>query len=978
MSLNRPSVWLALVTLLVCGAGLAWHFRESPAARALTLFREARRHSSAGEAALAEQSAARAFELDRSLSEAALLAAEAAARQRAFGRALGHLQELQSPSPETALHAALLSADINHHRLFRLSDAEANYRAALEIAPDDPDANRELAQLLGLVARRREAIPHVLRLIRAGAATDLLILLARDDGVARDDALLKAASAANPDDSNLLLAASWHAADDEQLDQALQLTRRALRVSPDFDAAHVRLGQQLLAARRFDELRNWAAGIPPSAEAFPELWVVRGRIAEHERQPESAIRCYWEALRRGPEIKSANLRLAKLLAGKGHPAAERFSDRARLLQELETVQDRVLFSGDVMRVEGLLDLARAEFNAGRLWESRGWYQWALKESPENTTARLELQRLVTATDSLELTLTNSSANPAFEVDFSSYPLPRFESAPAVSVADSQEIQSARLSFSDQSRDAGLEFRYFPGVEGTSSHRMFELTGGGVGVLDYDLDGWPDLFLTQGCDWPPDGADDRHSDRVFRNMQGGRFIDVSSLAGIHETAFGQGISVGDVDADGFPDVYVASIGANCLWRNNGDGTFTNATTAARLGGSRWTTSCVIADLDGDTLPDLYDVNYVTGDDVFDRLCRHFDGSIKMCQPFDFEGETDRLWINRGEGTFEDASQDSLIVAEPGKGLGIAVWDSDGTGRLSALVANDTTPNFFLTSGVDQRGAFLFTDSGLASGVAFSADGKTPGCMGIALGDVNGDGLLDVHITNFLAEPSTFYLAVGPGQFDDRTRETGLYGPSLDVLGFGTQLIDVDNDGTLELFVANGHIDDLSRFGRPYRMPAQLFHWDGRRFSLVSPEELGPYFQEKWLGRPAARIDWNRDGREDLVIGHLEDDTVLLTNTTEAAGRFFSLRLIGVNSSRDAIGTTVVARIGERSLTRQLTAGDGYQASNERRLIFGLGDARQVDELIVRWPSGTEQRFLNVPASQEACLVEGRPPLTIRRD
>jgi hypothetical protein len=245
-------------------------------------------------------------------------------------------------------------------------------------------------------------------------------------------------------------------------------------------------------------------------------------------------------------------------------------------------------------------------------------------------------------------------------------------------------------------------------------------------------------------------------------------------------------------------------------------------------------------------------------------------------------------------------------------------------------------------------------------------------------VNGDGLLDVHITNFLAEPSTFYLAVGPGQFDDRTRETGLYGPSLDVLGFGTQFIDVDNDGILELFVANGHIDDLSRFGRPYRMPAQMFHWDGRRFSLVSPEELGPYFQEKWLGRPVARIDWNRDGREDLVIGHLEDDTVLLTNTTEAAGRYLSLRLIGVNSSRDAIGTTVVARIGERSLTRQLTAGDGYQSSNERRLIFGLGDARQVDELIVRWPSGTEQRFLNVPASQEACLVEGRPPLTIHRD
>ncbi|MBW3543185.1 MAG: CRTAC1 family protein, partial [Planctomycetes bacterium] len=237
------------------------------------------------------------------------------------------------------------------------------------------------------------------------------------------------------------------------------------------------------------------------------------------------------------------------------------------------------------------------------------------------------------------------------------------------------------------------------------------------------------------------------------------------------------------------------------------------------------------------------------------------------------------------------------------------------------------------------------------------------------DVDDDGLFDVHVTNFLAESNTLYLGLGAGTFEDATRALGLERPTLDVLGFGTQFLDADLDGRLELFVSNGHVDDLRQDGKPYRMPPQLFRWNGRQFVEADARPLGPYFRGEWLGRPVARLDWNRDGRDDLVVGHLYDDSALLTNTTPDAGRFLSLRLFGVQSNRDAIGTTVEARFGERAIVRQLTAGDGYQASNERRLIFGIGTADRIDELTVRWPSGAIQRFANVAAPAELFLREG---------
>jgi hypothetical protein len=517
--------------------------------------------------------------------------------------------------------------------------------------------------------------------------------------------------------------------------------------------------------------------------------------------------------------------------------------------------------------------------------------------------------------------------------------------------------------------------------------MFEFTGGGIAVLDFDLDGFPDVFFTQGRPWPFDKGpfDKGHfdqkvaaaGDRIFRNHGGTRFTDVTPRAGFQKPGFGQGVAVGDVNADGFPDLYVAHIGANQLWLNNGDGTFGDVTQAAGVRGDAddWTTSCIMADLSGDGWPDIYVANYVTANDVFERVCRRGDGAPKICMPFDFDARPDHLWISDGMGGFTEAGPQAVDVAGPGKGLGVAAWDAYASGRLSLLVANDTTPNFFFVSETvfetSENGRPRLRDRGFETGLAVDGEGKAKGCMGIALGDVNDDGRLDVHITNFLNESSTFYQSRPDGTFDDRTRESGLQSQTADLVGFGTQFLDADLDGRLELFMTSGHIDDFRAQGKPYKMPPKLFRWSSQRFVEIHAKGLGPYFQEKWLGRSAVRVDWNRDGRDDLIVGHLFDDAALLTNTTATDAGYLAIRLVGAQSNRDAIGTTVEIRIGQRKMFRQLTAGDGYQASNERRLIFGLGDAHEVDEVVVRWPSGTVQQFSNVPASCELQLTEGRP-------
>jgi hypothetical protein len=469
--------------------------------------------------------------------------------------------------------------------------------------------------------------------------------------------------------------------------------------------------------------------------------------------------------------------------------------------------------------------------------------------------------------------------------------------------------------------------------------------------------------------------------LLRNRGDGRFDDVTVSAGVGDNGYSQGVTVGDYNADGFSDLYIANIGLNHLYRNNGDGTFGDATFGLGRVDSSWTTSCVLADLNGDAFPDLYDVTYLAGREPLESICRddRRKGGVRTCDPGMFQAQPDRLLLNRGDGSFFDVSRQAGILAPDGKGLGVVAANFRKTAQLDLFVANDTTANFFFINSASPAGSPpVFIENALISGCAYDSDGRAKASMGVACDDVNGDGLFDLFVTAFYKESNTLYLQQ-PGEiFADRTGEAGLKEPSFQMLGFGTQFLDADLDGWPDLAVTNGHIDDLTEFGAPYRMPAQFFRNGGfGRFEKLLPAELGVFFERQQLGRSLARVDFNRDGLDDFVISHLDTPAALVANCTSGAGHFFTLRLHGVDSNRDAIGTIVRVEAGGRTRWKQLTAGDGYQASNQRQLVFGLGEHTSVEHLIVTWPSGREQRYSQVAADAEYILVEGRTQL-IRRE
>jgi len=464
--------------------------------------------------------------------------------------------------------------------------------------------------------------------------------------------------------------------------------------------------------------------------------------------------------------------------------------------------------------------------------------------------------------------------------------------------------------------------------------------------------------------------------LFRNRGNGSFQDVTSNMMAGEEGFSQGATVGDYDNDGFPDLYVGNIGQNQFYQNNGDGTMTAITDSTHTGGDEWSTSCLLADLNGDTWPDLYVVNYLADEDIFERECRTTDkGPLTgICPPSLFSAEQDRCYLNLGDGRFRDVTLSSGIEVPNGKGLGIVAFvsDSASSSGLDVFVANDAVPNFYFLNQTETRGGSLkFSELAMLSGLALNQDGRAEACMGIAAGDVDNNGLLDFLVTNFLFESNTLYLQQPGGQFLDSTRKQGLHGPSLSSLGFGTQFLDGDLDGHLDLVVANGHVDNYAHAGVPYRMRPQYFHnlGDGR-FEETASESLGPWFSTPCLGRSLARLDWNRDGREDFIVSSLDTTAALLSNQTPVVGHFLAIQMRGVQSDRDAIGTSICVMADGVTQFHQLTAGDGYQASNQRQLIIGLGEADHIDSLSVKWTSGLEQTFQDVAANQELLIIEGR--------
>jgi hypothetical protein len=569
-----------------------------------------------------------------------------------------------------------------------------------------------------------------------------------------------------------------------------------------------------------EEFRVWYAGLERAGdvediEENGAIWMVKGDWAASKNETRVAARCYWEAARRVPNDRVVNLKLGQTLSKLGRPEAGSFLERARRLEEYRRTLDLMRTASHdrpktTERFRTVVDLAG---ELGFVWEQHGWTTIAKNFIPDQRWVEEERAELERQMPTWPMRRETDGAHLAARIDLSDFPLPPATLDVEQSSASVRADEADVPHFAEQAASVGIEFRYFADLSApTGIGRPFETTGGGVAAGDFDCDGWPDVYFAQGAPFGGAANKDLRLDGLFRNLGDGRFAEVTGQCNVIEDRYSQGVTVGDFNADGFPDLYVANIGPNRLFENNGDGTFSESNALDEFDAGLWTTSCLLADLSGDGLPDVYNVNYLAGDDVLTRRCRDESGRrLADCVPNAFDGAPDQFFVNDGQGGFVDASRDSGIALPSGKGLGILAADFDGDGRLSLFVANDGVANFFLKS-ASRDGTVAFRDEALLAGLAVNGGGDFEACMGVAADDFNGDGGLDLFVTNFFSETNTLYVRNEAGLFEDETRRFVLDEPSRIMLAFGTQSLDADLDGWMDLFVTNGHIDDFTAVAR----------------------------------------------------------------------------------------------------------------------------------------------------------------------
>jgi tetratricopeptide (TPR) repeat protein len=806
-------------------------------------------------------------------------------------------------------------------RLYRFEGRVSDVRRLLKASiPHSPDPGLDLKELwlldnspmpveaLGLALERADDSDDRVWLGRANHA----ILVGRHDDARK---LLEACFLKRPDDPPL-----WRA--------RLDLAVASDDASAAWDAAR-HIPSSDLTPRELAELRRWLIARPGGPEAETRAWV--------------------DLLEREPSHPQALERLAALAAAAGKSEdRERYQ---RLKMELDRDKDRFR---DLLLAQNLeadaAELAEIAKRLGNEFEARAWSLlarhgragWAAaSRSLAEASGEAAPPRIALAEALAELQPNTPSRAP--ELAGNSPPTPP--------------------RFTDDAEAAGLRFTY---DHGASPNRLLpETMSGGVATLDYDGDGWVDIYVVQGGPLDDEPSRTREPGRLFRNRGDGTFEDVTEPSGIAALprSYDLGATVGDYDNDGDPDLFVSRLRSYLLIRNRGDGTFEDATEESGLAGLRHNpTSAAFADLDGDGDLDLYVCHYMVYDPAHPVQCKNERGEFFYCDPSRVEAAPDRLFRNDG-GRFVDVTDESGIVDREGRGLGVVAADLDDDGRTDLYVANDGTANYLFRN----LGGFKFEEVGLTSGVAGSGEGGYQASMGVACGDLDRDGLLDLVVTNFYGECSTLYRNLGHGLFTDWTGPSRLGPATRYLLGFGTSFLDYDNDGRIDLATTYGHVNDNRPF-YPYAMPSQLLAGtdDGRLVDVSTA--AGPPWTLPRVGRGLAVADLDNDGREDLLILP-QGETLAYFHNRTAGGHSLTLHLVGNSSNRDAVGARVTVLADGLRQVAERFGGGSYQSAGDFRLHFGLGPSRRVEQIDVRWPSGRVDHFKGLEADAAYRLTEG---------
>lgn len=836
----------------------------------------------------------------------------------------------------------------------------------------------ELATLLNNSGRRLEAAKVLAVLLRASDITEKeLFSLITLGSPFIDETRAKPSVGARLDESALAVARVQR---EKDANQALRLAIRLHETYPQ--------SRQIFAflIRVSAELQDWKRVLalledrPNGMEDEPEYWFALGLLFQHRGEQTVAARSFLESIALDPTDRFSCLQLARsFLVLEETDLSLQMMQRYQLLDEtsglIRKIGSQPGTDDQLNRLADLLDALHRPLEA---------IEWRLIAAQQRGEIGRELAALKKQREDVLANVDPSERNEdlaMYRID--DWPLPNLETLAALETlagddADSLSPKSnsrSPIEMQDVADDVGLKFQFINRhPRSDAPFLIFHLSGGGIGVLDFDLDGWPDCYFTQ-AGGPPRVADASLPNQLFRNVEGQRFESVSELTFTADRGFGQGVAVADLNQDGFPDLLVANIGRSVWFQNQGDGTFVRRALTNGSDLDSWTTSIACGDLSGDGLPEIVLVNYSDDEGVYQLPCQV---GGDYCSPLRFRAAHDRILTVNADGTLFDWQNGMPSQRTPGHGFGAIIGNIDGQPGNELLIVNDTDSNHYwmpdsatdangendqrkIDSGVMSENAQLF---GLATGIL----GNRQGCMGLAHGDFDRNGRMDFHVTNYWDQPSDLYLQQPGSFFQNATMGQGVGTTSVKTVGWGTQATDLDRDGWLDLAALNGHVVDQQELGTPFKMAPQLFRGGPGGFQSVE-RNAGSYWLRPTLGRSLATIDWNRDGKMDLLATHLDDPVAMLENRTSVQN-WIQFDLVGVTSARDAVGAEIRIEAGGHTWTGWMVGGHGFQCSNESIVDFGIGAADSVTMVEIRWPSGRTQRFANLDRNQRYLVFENQ--------